>query len=184
MLMFIGGNEMYTIEKTRNALINRFENNGWKELELTLKTGDRVWITPCYYGEGTPSLDDIEYFLMNSDSVYLCGADNIDKIADTLNHFSDIKNEDESEKAELEKYFKENIEGHSEEEWRLGYALNKETWNNPKYSWETPLHDIAVDLSDKYGISVDKVESALILIENASIYSDWYKDVWGHRPRY
>lgn len=175
---------MYTTEKTKKALISRFEANGWQELKLTLKTGDTVWITPCYYGEGTPSESNIEYYLMNSDAIYMCGADTLDKVANTLNNFSTLKKEDASEKETLQKYFEENIAGHSDEEWKLGNSLYDMMYDLPNYNWSTPLHDAAVELSDRVGLSVQTVENALRLIECASTYSDWYKDVYGHRPRY
>lgn len=175
---------MYTVNATKSALIKRFEENGWKELELTLKTGDRVWITPCYYGDGTPSVNDIEYYLMDSDSVYLCGSESVDKVAETLNNFSQLKDEDEQSKTELQKYFEDNIEGHSDEEWKLGSELNKLMWNNPNYSWQTPIREVAEGLAKELNGDADKFESALRLIECAETYSDWYKDVWGHRPRY
>lgn len=175
---------MYTVEATRKALIKRFEENGWKELMLTLKTGDRVWITPCYYGKGIPSAENIEYFLMESDSVYLCGSERLDKVAETLNNFSQIKDEDEQSKLELQQYFRDNIEGHSESEWELGANLNRAMWKNPEYNWQTPLHTVALGLADQFGVTTDEAENALRLIECAETYSDWYKDVWGHRPRY
>lgn len=175
---------MYTVDATKKALIKRFEENGWKELELTLKTGDTVWITPCHYGGGTPSVDNIEYYLMDSDSVYLCGSESLDKVAETLNNFSTLKKEAASEKETLQKYFEDNIAGHSDAEWQLGRELNKILWDNPKYSWQTPLKELAEDLAGELNGDADKFESALKLIDCASTYSDWYKDVYGHRPRY
>lgn len=174
---------MYTIENTKKALINRFNENGWQELELTLKTGDRVWITPCGYGNVTNE-KDVDWFLLDSDSVYLCGGENLDYIAKTLNNFSEIKAEDESSKVELEKFYEENIVGHSDEEWKLGNELYKLYYENPNYTWETPFSEIARDLAEQLNGDAEQFESALKLVENAGTYSDWYKDVWGHRPRY
>lgn len=177
---------MYTIETTRNALINRFNENGWKELELTLKTGDRVWITPCpiNYGEPVTSVDDIEYFLLASDSINLCGSENLDKIAETLNNFSQLKAEDENSRIELQKFYEDNIMGHSDEEWKLGHELYKLMYEDPKYTWQTPIAEIAKDLADKLNGDAKTFESALRLVENGGTYSDWYKDIYGHRPRY
>lgn len=175
---------MYTIENTKKALIDRFNENGWKELSITLKTGDRVWITPCAYGQEIHVPEDVEYFLLDSDSIYLCGADNLDKVAETLNTFSDLKKQDESDKLELQKYYEENIAGHSDEEWKLGHELFKLMYESRKYTWETPLREIAEDLAKELSGDVDTFEAALRLVECGGTYSDWYKDVYGHRPRY
>ena len=181
---YCGGNVMYTIEATRKALIDKFNENGWTELSLTLKTGDRIWITPCAYGQEIHSPEDVEYFLLDSDSIYLCGSDSLDKIAETLNTFSDLKKQDESDKLELQKYYDENIAGHSDEEWKLGHELIRLMYENRKYTWETPLREVAEALAEELSGDVDKFESAMRLVECGSTYSDWYKDVYGHRPRY
>ncbi len=177
---------MYTIEATRKALINRFEENNWKELEITLKTGDRVWITPCptMYGENVNSVDDIEYFLLASDSINLCGSSNIDDVAETLNNFSQLKEEDENSRIELQRFYEENIAGHSDEEWKLGHELHKMMYANPKYNWETPFSVVAADLANQLGGDANQFEAALRLVENGGTYSDWHKDIYGYRPRW
>lgn len=183
---YCGGNVMYTIEATRKALINRFEENNWKELEITLKTGDRVWITPCpiMYGEKVNSVDDIEYFLLASDSINLCGSSNIDDVAETLNNFSQLKEEDENSRIELQRFYEENIAGHSDEEWKLGHELHKMMYENPKYNWETPFSVVAADLANQLGGDANQFEAALRLVENGGTYSDWHKDIYGYRPRW
>lgn len=177
---------MYTIENTRKALINRFNENGWNDLELTLKTGDQILISPCPadYGKKAASVNDIEYFLIYSDSVHLCGSSNIDDIAKTLNNFSELKAQDISEKEELQTFYDEHIAGHSDKEWKLGNALSSMMCNNPNYSYETPLSEVAKDLAEQLNGDAEQFEAALVLVENASTYSDWYKDVYGYRPRY
>lgn len=177
---------MYTIEKTKEALIKKFQENNWEELTLTLKTGDTVWINPCpaVYGKEVKSPADIEYYLMSSDTVYLCGADNLDKVADTLNNFSDLKKQDLSEKDYLEKYFQDNIVGHTQAEWDLGSKIDRAWFKDPEYDWHTSLHDVAIKYAGQFGVDIDTAEKALRLVECASTYSDMYKDTWGHRPRY
>lgn len=169
---------------TKEMLIKRFEANNWEEIIITVGDGDQVWINPHYYGEGTPSVEDIEWFSMDSNCVRLCGSENLEKIVETLNNFSQIKAEDEKSRIELQEYFENNIQGHTNAELTLGNELYRMMWDNPEYSWETPLRKVAEDLANRFKADADKFEAALNLAECVSTYSDWYKDIWGHRPRY
>ena len=88
-----------------NELVKRFTANGWKDLTVTMKcNGDEVTISPCYYGEATPALEDIEYFLVYC-SMPWCGSDKIEKIADLLINYEKELQEQEDDKRKLHNYY-------------------------------------------------------------------------------
>ena len=175
---------MFTIEKTREALIKKFEESKWEEITLTIKaTGDKVRITPCGYVSEIHSLKEVEYFLMDCATVNLCGSPSIDKIAKTLNEFAKLKEESESDSMRLEKFFKENIKGHTEEEYKIGSKIY-DMVHEEHVSFQTPYEEIAERFHKRLGITKEKAMACFKLVEDCGFYSDWHKDVWGHRPRY
>ena len=57
---------MMTIEKTARELRRRIKAAGLREITLTMAcNGDKVTVSPCYSGCGTPaSFDQVEYYLI------------------------------------------------------------------------------------------------------------------------
>ena len=74
---------MMTIEKTVRELRRRIEAAGFREITLTMAcNGDKVTVSPCYSGYGTPaSFDQVEYYLVYSPSLpWLGGADGLRRV--------------------------------------------------------------------------------------------------------
>lgn len=131
---------MMTIEKTARELRRRIEAAGFREITLTMAcNGDKVTVSPCYSGYGTPaSFDQVEYYLVYSPSLPWLGGDTLEAVAGQLNSYSKRLKEAEAERE------------------RLAEIRNKlETEPMGCDEWE----------------------------ELFSFYSDFYKDVYGHRPR-
>ena len=72
---------------TVETLAKIFEENGYRKIAFEMNNKDMVYITPVGYGE-VNTLSDVEWFLMDSDRINLCGGDNIDKIVRTINEYN------------------------------------------------------------------------------------------------
>ena len=173
---------------TKEMLVKEFVKNNWDDTSVTVDTGDVVWITPCGYGT-ISSLEDCEYFLMNSDVVYLCGHDHIDGVVETLNKFDELKQESYSEEEKLREFFNEHLRYATEEDWALAGKVFDVLYKMERASTEhKSWHDFADahmgEVADTLGITVEYAKKMHDLSSDASWYSDWYKDVYGHRPRW
>lgn len=92
---------------TERELRRRIEEAGFEAITVTMKcNGDKVTITPCGYG--AKSFDDIEYYLLDSPTVNLCGRDTLAEVAEVLLGYADRIREDEEAveglKAHIRKY--------------------------------------------------------------------------------
>lgn len=179
----------FTIEKTKAELISRFDNNEWNSITITIKsTGDSILITPCSQVVKNITCEkDCEWFLMDCDSVNLTGHDNLDDVADTLNRFVEIKNQNKDEKIKLREYYDDNIAGYDDDDLILGHKVSRIIYD----AWmSTKCKDKLYDFADKYmpnvakelDISIDKATMVYTLSCHMSTYSDWHKDVYGYRP--
>lgn len=92
--------------RTAQELKNRIIAANFQDIEVTMKcNGDTVIISPCCYGE--KSFENIEYFLLYSPSTYLCGSEDIEKVAETLRRYAKILDEDKECVRSLKKYIRE-----------------------------------------------------------------------------
>ena len=94
---------MMTIEKTARELRRRIKAAGFREITLTMAcNGDKVTVSPCYSGCGTPaSFDQVEYYLIYSPSLPWLGGDTLESVAGQLNSYSKRLKEAEVERRRL-----------------------------------------------------------------------------------
>lgn len=173
-------------EKIKNELTNRLEKANFKEISITMKkSGDKISITPCAQMPTIESMNDIEYFLLNSTGINLLGCDTIDELATTIQNYEAQREHDLNERDRLKEYYEANIKGHDETELTDGnrYSIKLyEAWREqPEMSYEDfeTQYDIASLDPQK---TTDEIKSNLSLAHSWSFYSDWYKDLYGVRP--
>ena len=167
---------MMTIQNTANALIQRFTQNGWRPLTLTIKaTGDKVTITPCIY-DGTDTaetVNDCEYFLMDCATINLCGADTIEEIADQLNNFAETKAQDIDDKQRLKQFYQTNLAGFNKHDFQMSH-IAYDLIECQKLSIE--------EAATQMKVSIEDANKYITLSHSFSFYSDWHKDLFGFRP--
>lgn len=176
-----------TIEYTTRELVKRFQQNGWDRLDLEMKTGDWVTITPCFYGDTTPTKpEDCEYFLLDSSAMNLCGSEKLEHIADTLNRFESLLSDDAKEKAELADFYKQHIAWATKEDWTKSHEVFDgvyEMFRTSGLGWEENAEKALPVVASKLGLTLDNAKKYLALSEDSQMYSDWHKDLYGYRPR-
>ena len=97
------------MERIKKELAKRIEAAKFGEITITMKVnGDRIRITPCSYLPKIKSFNDVEYYLMDSCKLNLCGGETLDYVAKTLTRYDELLDEDakalESLKAHIRKY--------------------------------------------------------------------------------
>lgn len=84
------------IEKIKKELEKRFIESGFKSITITMKVNnDKIVINPCCYKADINSFDDIEWYLMDSQKLNLCGGETLEYIAKTLARYEELLKEDE-----------------------------------------------------------------------------------------
>ena len=172
---------------TREMLINEFVKTNWDDTAITVDTGDVVVVTPCAY-EDISSVEDCEYFLMNSDVVYLCGYEDIDDVVNTLNGFAEIKEKSYTEEEKLRDYYNKHLRDATEADWELSHRVSDviyDMWvkTPERHAWFDFADAHMSEVADSLGIAVESAQKAFNLSCDADWYSDWHKDVYGYRPR-
>lgn len=177
----------YTTEYTKQELIKRFTENNWEALDLEMKTGDFVRVTPCFYGDDIPTKpEDCEWFLMDCATINLCGSDKIEDVANQLNSFADDLVKDAKEKDQLADFYDKHLAWATADDRQKAYDAHGKfydyfigsglTWDETE---EKHLPDVAKDL----GMTLEDAKKYLGLSMDFSWYSDWHKDLYGYRPR-
>ena len=93
---------MYSIDAISAELRRRFEAAGWKPVTLVMKaSGDTIVITPSSMKPEIECEGDVEFFLMSSDAVHLCGEGSIGAVSATLARYDAIKSADAVAKEQL-----------------------------------------------------------------------------------
>lgn len=173
-------------EKIKNELTSRIEKANFKEISITMKkSGDEIKITPCAQMLTIKSMDDIEYFLLQSTGINLLGCDTADELATTIQNYEAKREHDLNERNELKKYYETKIKGHNEIELADGnkYSIKLyEDWRKqPEMSYDdfVAQYDIASLDPQK---TTDEIQNNLALANAWNFYSDWHKDLYGVRP--
>lgn len=180
---------MFTIEKTVQALIERFQASNWQPIMLTIRaTGDTVTVTPCFYGNKLPEKpSDCEYFLMDCPGILLNGCDRIEEVADTLNRFKAIKAKDTQDKVALHEFYKNKLDGVTDQDWTAMRTISKalyEMWQERKETrWEDFLQEVKPVLSRQTKQSFAAIDKAIELSDNFDYYADTFKNLYGYYPR-
>jgi hypothetical protein len=84
------------------------------------KCGTKITVMPCSADGGQiNSLEDVGYFLMDCEPVYLLGEDRIEGVSNTLLHFDDIVRKDIIAKEKCLKFYEEHIAIHENDpDWK------------------------------------------------------------------
>ena len=91
---------------TERELRRRISEAGFKAITVTMKcNGDEVVITPCAYGD-INSFDAVEYYLVDSPSVNLCGSRTLDGVAKELLGYADALKQMDVEVEALKKHIR------------------------------------------------------------------------------
>lgn len=173
-----------------------FEANGWNELKMVHPSDSSlsVTITPCFYDYSKVEiggLKNVDYFLMDSSSVVLNGSENLLDVAKTFNDLPQIVKEDAVEKNKLREFYDNNIFGHTQAQLDLSSAVSSvayDAWSDSMKNGDhsgfsdyvdNHISDIALSMRLPTAVAKD----AFAFSENLSLYSDWSKDLYGHRLR-
>ena len=176
------------VERVQDELIKRFINADWHEITLDMKkTGHKVTITPCTQGPDITKLEDVEYFLVNSPELPWLGGDTIESISEQIANYDKYIEENKNSKSDIRKFYDANLAGHTAKELHDGneyFEILYDIWH--KTDMSIGLYEMinAYDLSSiaKNNDSVDYIKAVLKLSNDYGFYSDWYKDLHGHRP--
>ena len=120
---------------TKESMYEAIKNNHFKDTTFTLADGTRATVSPCYYGDGVPKLEDIEYFLVYCDLPYLSDS-KLEKVAEHFNDILKIRNEVDSEKIKLRQYF----EKHEATGWKDGDWGWYSDWHKDLYGYRPHGH--------------------------------------------
>ena len=95
------------MSNTERELRRLIEAAGFEAITVTMKcNGDRVTITPCTNGGKASSFDDIDYYLIDSPSVNLCGSERLGDVASTLLRYKEELVETENSIEALKEYIR------------------------------------------------------------------------------
>lgn len=101
-----------------------FTSNNWKETVIRTPDGVDVAVSPCYYGNGIPSRENVEYYLVYGDMPWM-GCDSLEKLAKQLNEHANELAKLEAERAEIRAFFNEH---------------QASGWNDDSWSWYSDWH--------------------------------------------
>lgn len=175
---------MYTAEN----LIAMFRRNSWNDITLTMENGDVLSLSLCSGLDRITSAEDVEFILICGGKLPYISDDTFERVAESLNNYTDLCDKSFDEKEELRKFRINHIDGHSKEELRLGNDCAITAWHE---SIETKVGSEVICNSDEFVKRMAErfcktpaeIKSAIDLSEAWSSYSDRYKDLYGYRPR-
>lgn len=165
---------------TYNELLKRLTASAFEPIELTMKCGDKILITPCAWGNELNTLSDIEYFLVESERLPYMGQNSLIEVAAELCDYESLIAKQEDEKSRCRKFFEEHIKGHTSEQLNLG---NKLAINFCQRQPEITREEYLEEMADRTGKSYEMLSNAMSFSDDLSFYSDWHKDLYGFRPR-
>ena len=110
---------------TAESMYDKMEENRFNDTAFTLADGSVAIVTPCYYGEGVPELEDIEYYLVHCKGLPWLSNSKLDRVADDFNKIFKLRNEADEDKIKLRKYFEEHEE---------------KGWDDDSWSWYSDWH--------------------------------------------
>ena len=103
-------------EKTKEALIQKFEQAQWGSIELNLKkSGHCIEITPvAQIQPDIKNLSDVEWFLVNGSPLMFLGGSSLDHITNNLLTYDEKLIALENDKTELKKMFDDLVQTKAE----------------------------------------------------------------------
>lgn len=128
---------------TREALISRWNENGWEDLTVTCPDGVSVSIHPCSYVD-ISKVEDCDYFLVEGDMPWM-GGDNLDNVIAELNNHAELVKESNEAKAQLKEYYeKHEREGWDEESYSFYSDWHKDLYGfRPRFDWAAHNRNLA-----------------------------------------
>ena len=154
------------------------------------KSGDNVSISPCSQKSNINKLEDVEYFLVASPTLPWLGGDTIETISEQIVNYDKYIAKHIDERKKLHDFYENHLSGHTDKELRDGNAYFDKIFNI--WQQNSDGNNISLDeLINSYDLSsiaknndtADYVRIAIKASMAYDAYSDWYKDVYGRRPR-
>ena len=94
--------------RTEMELRKRIEANNFEAITVTMKcNGDKVRITPCGYAPVITSFEAIDFYLVDSPSINLCGDSKLERVAHTLDTYAELLEEDAKEIEQLKAHIRQ-----------------------------------------------------------------------------
>lgn len=180
--------------KIANALIDKFEENDFKPISLTMKLNGDIVIVKGWTGSSEPAtnVQDFEMFEVSClqrtamHPLY----DTIEEVAEALGNYQELVNRTEASEKALKDFFERNVKPFSKDDIETGARIYKEglALRGDIQAKEPCLPDEIIEelmlqrAAARLGIDEKHAELCALGYNNWSFYSDWYKDIYGHRP--
>lgn len=92
---------------TVETMAKLFEENGYRKIAIEMFNNDMVYITPVGgYGE-VKTLSDVEWFLMDSTGINLCGGSTLDYVVGIIDRYKEFVDEHDRGVEYLKKHVRE-----------------------------------------------------------------------------
>ena len=178
-------------ERVQEELIKRLTDAEWHKITINMKkSGHDLTISPCAQTADINKLEDVEYFLVESPELPWLGGDTIEVISEQIANYDKHLAEKVDKGKKLRDFYQKNLSGHTAKELRHGndyFGKIFEIWQQNRKDNEISLDDLinSYDMSTiaENNDTVDYIKTAIAVSMAFSTYSDWHKDVYGHRPR-
>ena len=170
-----------------DEMADMFRDNGFEPIYVTSPGNPRLdlSIEPCAYGEKR-DLSDIDYYLANSSAANLYGGEQLVEVAHTFNTLPEIERDAKDSETKLHEFFEEHVAGRTEEQWDLAGRVSwlmHDSWKGSNTSYSDHFEAVLPEISERLQIPEGVARDAMSLSEAAGTFSDWSKDVYGHRLR-
>lgn len=170
-----------------DKITNRFNDNDWEPITLTMvPSGATVEITPCFSNDNDKNPNHIEFFLCNSDAMNMPGCDNMRDLARELLDFEDNRIKSVKEKHRCNEFYNKYIKPYSNADICKGNSYFDIIYDAWRDSYNISLDELIKNFNFASiamdGDSPERVKALVKLVRDRDFYSDWYKDLYGHRP--
>ena len=158
-----------------------FHENGFQEITIASPKAPRLYLAIEPVGYGRP-----EYFLVNSNAANVYGSESLVDVAHTFNTLPEIQQQARDEERRFREFAEKEVYGRTEKQWdlsaRVAY-LAREGWYGSGVSYPDHLNKVMPDVARELQLPLAVANDAMALSENASMFSDWSKDLHGRRDR-
>lgn len=178
---------MTMIQKIENELVTRFETAHWDAITIHMKkSGHDLTLTPCSQKMDITNKADVDFILIDGAPVMFYGCETLKDLAETIANYDAILDEKLEQPKKLRAFAEKSLKGHTLKELRDGNTFVSFMWDR----WDTKLYPTWTAFSEAFDYSIlvdanhdmDAVKEAIALSHAWDYYSDWYKELYGHRP--
>ena len=171
--------------KIKSELLNRFDAASWKGITIHMKkSGHDLILTPC--SQISPvNEQNVEYIMIDGAPIMLYGCDTIDELAETIANYDSILDEKLEQPRKLREFAQKSLKGHTLKELEDGNAFVSDMWkqwNTKESSWEDFSKNFDYSIFVDANHDVKTIKDNIALSHAWNTYSDWYKELYGHRP--